>query len=333
MMAAEWVGRKVCVTGADGFIGSWLTERLLKEGAEVLVMRRDDPTASRAATGVADAQCTEVLGDLSDHQQLLGVISEHRVTDVFHLAAQAIVTAANQSPLSTFETNVRGTWNLLEAARLCPTIERVVVTSSVKTRPSGAAIGNRDDATLSPSLPYDASKAAAELITRSYAATFGLPVAITRFANVFGGGDLNFSRIVPSSARSLLAGESPVIYSDGTPERDFIYVEDAVDAYLAVARGLGDRRNHGLVFNAGSGGTQSVLALVQALIGAAGSDLSPDVRGERMPNAEIDRQHLDSTLISERLGWKPLWSLDDGLAATYRWYERVLPASEIANVG
>ncbi|MBJ7346941.1 MAG: SDR family NAD(P)-dependent oxidoreductase [Thermoleophilaceae bacterium] len=332
-MAETWAGRKVFVTGAEGFIGSWLTERLLNKGAEVVVLRRGQSVAMEQSIGDVAGRCLVVNGDLSSHEALLEVMSRHGVTDVFHLAAQAIVNSANHSPLSTFETNVRGTWNLLEASRLTSSIERIVVTSSVKTRAGHTAETNWDDANFVPSLPYDASKAAVEVITRSYAESFGLPVAVTRFANVFGGGDFNFSRLVPSAVRSLLAGESPVILSNGAPERDFIYIEDAIDAYLAVASGLSDRRNHGLVFNAGSDRPLSVLELITQLIAVAGSDLLPEIRGTETSGSDVDRQHLDSSLISERLGWAPSWSLADGLAETYRWYERVLPASEIANVG
>jgi CDP-glucose 4,6-dehydratase len=319
-----WRGRIAFVTGADGFIGSWLAERLLDEGAEVVVLRRDRPARSRLRVdGVID-RCDEAQGDLSDHDALHRVLNEYGVTDVFHLAAQAIVAVANRSPLSTFETNVRGTWNLLEAARLAPTVERVVVASSDKAYGEHEELPYREDAKLQPRFPYDTSKAAADLIARSYAHTYGLPVAVTRLANVYGGGDFNFSRIVPDTVRSILRGEQPVIRSDGTPERDFIYVEDAVDAYLAVCAGLDDELNRGLAFNAGAGRPWPVCEIVEGLIEVSGAELVPDVQGQGKPDGEIDRQYLDSTLIRERLGWAPRWELRDGLAATYQWYARVL---------
>jgi CDP-glucose 4,6-dehydratase len=321
-----WKGEVAFVTGADGFIGSWLTERLLDEGAEVVILKRDRPALSRLRIEGIEDRCDVASGDLSDHTELLRVLNEYGVTSVFHLAAQAIVAVANRSPLSTFETNVRGTYNLLEAARLAPTVERVVVASSDKAYGEHETLPYREDAKLQPRFPYDTSKAAADLIARSYAETYELPVAVTRFANVYGGGDFNFSRLVPETARAILAGEPPVIRSDGTPERDFIYAADAVDAYLAIADGLKDAGNRGLAFNAGAGRPWPVLEIVGTMLEVAGSDLEPDIRGAGTPAGEIDRQYLDSTLINERLGWEPQWSLRDGLAETFSWYAKTLPA-------
>jgi CDP-glucose 4,6-dehydratase len=320
----EWRGRTALVTGADGFIGSWLAERLLDEGAEVVVLRRDRPALSRLRIDGILGRCSEAAGDLSDHDALHRVLNEYGVTDVFHLAAQAIVAVANRSPLSTFETNVRGTWNLLEASRLAPTVQRVVVASSDKAYGEHEDLPYREDAKLQPRFPYDTSKAAADLIARSYAHTYELPVAVTRLANVYGGGDFNFSRLVPDTVRALLRSQRPVLRSDGTPERDFIYVEDAVDAYIAICEGLDDPANHGQAFNAGAGRPWPVRAIVETLIDVAGAGVEPDIQGQGTPDGEIDRQYLDSTLIEQRLGWRPRWPLRDGLAATYEWYERVL---------
>ncbi len=321
-----WRGEVAFVTGADGFIGSWLAERLLDEGAQVVVLKRDRPALSRLRIDGIEERCDVAAGDLSDHTELLRVLNEYGVTCVFHLAAQAIVAVANRSPLSTFETNVRGTYNLLEAARLAPTVERVVVASSDKAYGEHEVLPYREDAKLQQRFPYDTSKAAADLIARSYAETYELPVAVSRFANVYGGGDFNFSRLVPDTARAILAGEAPVIRSDGTPERDFIYAADAIDAYLAIADGLRDEANRGLAFNAGAGRPWPVLEIVGTLLDVAGSELAPDIQGSGTPDGEIDRQYLDSTLISERLGWAPSWSLRDGLAETFAWYERNLAA-------
>lgn len=326
----DWRGVSVLVTGADGFIGSWLAERLLDEGAEVVILKRDRPARSRLRIDGVEARCSVAMGDLSDHIELLRVLNEYGVETVFHLAAQAIVAVANRSPLSTFETNVRGTYNLLEAARLAPTVGRVVVASSDKAYGEHTELPYREDAKLQPRFPYDTSKAAADLISRSYAETYGLPVAVTRLANVYGGGDFNFSRLVPETVRGILAGEPPVIRSDGTPERDFIYVPDAVDAYMAVAAGLDDPANHGLAFNAGAGRPWPVIEIVKTLLEVCGSELVPDIRGEGTPDGEIDRQYLDSTLINERLGWSARWDLREGLAETAAWYERVLPSLSTA---
>lgn len=315
----------VLVTGGHGFIGGHLTLRLLEQGARVVLLRRDTPAHSLLSIEGGEAHCSLADGDLSDHQALLRILNEYEVTTVFHLAAQAIVAVAGRSPLSTFETNVRGTYNLLEAARLTPTVEKVVVASSDKAYGRHEELPYREDAKLQPTFPYDTSKAAADLIARSYAETFGLPVAVTRLANVYGGGDFNFSRLVPEVVRAILAGEPPVIRSDGTPERDFLYVADAVDAYLAIADGLGEPENRGQAFNAGAGRPWPVIEVVRAMLDAAGSDLEPDVRGSGVPEGEIDRQFLDSTLIEKRLGWQPQWSLTEGMKATWEWYVRVLP--------
>lgn len=327
---SERRGEIAFVTGAYGFIGGHLTERLLAEGAEVITLKRDSPAHSLIEITGAERRCNVAAGDLSDHESLLRVLNEYGVTTIFHLAAQAIVAVANRSPLSTFETNIRGTYNLLEAARLAPTVERVVVASSDKAYGQHKDLPYREDAKLQPTFPYDASKAAADLVARSYAETYGLPVAVTRLANVYGGGDFNFSRLVPETARAILAGESPVIRSDGSPERDFIYADDAVDAYLAIADGLADPANHGVAFNAGAGRPWPVLEIVRTMLDVAGSDLEPDVQGEGVPAGEIDRQYLDSTLIGERLGWSAKWSLTDGLAETWGWYQRSMPESLVA---
>ncbi len=323
-------GDVALVTGAYGFIGGHLTCRLLDEGADVVVLRRDNPARSLLSVEGVEGDCSIAAGDLLDHDSLLRILNEYGVTTVFHLAAQAIVAVANRSPLSTFETNVRGTYNLLEAARLAPTVECVVVASSDKAYGQHEELPYREDAKLQPKFPYDTSKAAADLIARSYAETYGLPVAVTRLANVYGGGDFNFSRLVPETARAIHAGEAPVIRSDGSPERDFIYAADAVDAYLTIADGLADPANVGLAFNAGAGRPWPVLEIVRTMLDVAGSALEPEVRGEGVPEGEIDRQYLDSSLIAERLGWTPKWSLTDGLAETWNWYQRVLGETPVA---
>lgn len=325
-------GEVAFVTGAYGFIGGHLTKRLLAEGAEVVILQRDRPAHSLIVLEGDESACSVAQGDLSDHQSLLRVLNEYGVTTVFHLAAQAIVAVANRSPLSTFETNIRGTYNLLEAARLAPTVERVVVASSDKAYGQHEELPYREEAKLQPTFPYDTSKAAADLVARSYAETYGLPVAVTRLANVYGGGDFNFSRLVPELARAIHAGEAPIIRSDGSPERDFIYAADAVDAYLTIADGLRDPANIGMAFNAGAGRPWPVLEIVRTMLDVAGSALEPDIQGDGIPEGEIDRQYLDSSLIEQRLGWKPSWSLTDGLSATWEWYEGALPevfASEI----
>ena len=325
---SSWKGRTALVTGAQGFIGSWLAERLLDEGARVVALRRDfDPEARFRSDGIEE-RCVVVLADLGDYESLVRVLNEHDVGSVFHLAAQTIVGTANRSPLSTFETNVRGTYELLEACRAVGVVgdpvERVVVASSDKAYGAHEQLPYREDFALEPRYPYDVSKACTDMIARSYAFTFDLPVAVTRLANVYGGGDLNWSRVVPDSCRSLVKGDRPVIRSDGTPERDYIHVDDAVDAYLAVADSLDRAELHGRAWNAGAGTPLSVLEIVTRLTRASGRQVEPDVQGSGMSHGEIDRQFLDSTSIREELGWAPRVGLDEGLARTYEWYERRL---------
>lgn len=326
--AERFAGRSVLVTGAHGFIGGWLAERLIDAGAQVVALRRDiDPDARFHAEGIAE-RCVVAQADLLDYESLMRVLNEHDVTDVFHLAAQTIVGTANRSPLSTFETNVRGTYLLLEACRALGVVgdgvESVVVASSDKAYGDHDELPYREDFALQPRYPYDVSKACTDMIARSYAATYDLPVAVTRLANVYGGGDLNWSRVVPDTARSLVSGDRPVIRSDGTPERDYLYVEDAVDAYLAIAASLERPELRGRAWNAGWGSPHSVLEVVQRLIEASGRELEPDIQGEGVPAGEIDRQYLDSTAIHEELGWRPTVELDDGLRRAWEWYERRL---------
>ena len=287
----------------------------------MVVLRRSDLRGSRFDTEGFRDRCILVERDLGS----LGPgLAEHRPHTLFHLAAQTQVGDANRAPLHTWETNIRGTYLLLEAAREHSGGMRVVVASSDKAYGAHDELPYREDFALKPSYPYDASKAAADLIARSYATTFGLPVAVTRLANVYGPGDVNWARVVPDTARALVRGERPVIRSDGTPERDYLYVEDAVDAYLAVAASLDDAANRGRAWNAGSGEPHSVLELVSRLIEISGRDVEPDIQGTGVPHGEIGRQYLDSSAIREELGWAPKWDLDAGLRATWEWYERRL---------
>jgi CDP-glucose 4,6-dehydratase len=325
-----WSGRSVLLTGAQGFIGSWLAEALIEAGAELTCIVRDEPARSRFDLEGLRERTTRVRADLGDVNQLARAINEHSATVVFHLAAQTIVGTANRSPLSTFETNVRGTYNLLEACRTSPTIERVVVASTDKAYGRHEQLPYAEDAPLIPSFPYDTSKAAADLIARSYAATYGLPLAVTRLANVYGGGDFNFSRIVPETARALIDNRAPVLRSDGSPERDFIYVEDAVRAYLEIAQALDRDEVAGMAFNAGAGKAIAVLEIVEQMIAVSGRSVEPEIQGAGNPAGEIDRQYLDSARIRELLGWQPRWSLDEGLRETYAWYERNLDRVEAA---
>lgn len=321
----SWASTTALVTGAQGFIGSWLVSRLIEEGTQIVTLRRDVPANSRFGIEGLEEKCDVVLGDLVDYDSLVRALNEYEVDAVFHLGAQTIVGTANRSPLSTYETNIRGTYLLLEACRsLGDKIGRIIVASSDKAYGNHVELPYREDFALQPLYPYDVSKAATDMIARSYAVTYGLPVAVTRLANVYGGGDFNFSRIVPDTCRALIEGSRPVIRSDGTPERDYIYAPDAVDAYLTIGRSLDDPAMHGRAWNAGAGRPYSVKEIVSRLIAVSGHDEEPDIQGEGTPHGEIDRQFLDSTRIGEELGWQPSWELDDGLRETWAWYERHL---------
>jgi CDP-glucose 4,6-dehydratase len=314
----------VLITGAQGFVGSWLAERLLDQHAKVVVLLRDvEPDARFNAEGVAD-RCVQVRADLTDYESLTRALNEHQIRAVFHLAAQTIVGTANRSPLSTFETNIRGTYTLLEACRgigvVSNPIERIVVASSDKAYGRHEQLPYKEDFPLQALYPYDVSKAATDMISRSYAATYGMPVAVTRLANIYGGGDPNGSRIVPDTIAALKDGKQPVIRSDGSPERDYLYVEDAVDAYLTIAESLDDREHWGKAWNAGTGEPVSVREIVDRLIRVSGVDVEPDIQGQGTPHGEIDRQFLDSSAIKSELGWQPSWDLDRGLSATWEWY-------------
>jgi CDP-glucose 4,6-dehydratase len=316
----------VLVTGAQGFIGSWLVARLLEQGARVVVPRRDVPRLSRFRLDGLEARCEVVQADLLAYDELVRLVNEHDVRAVFHLAAQAIVGIANRSPHSTFESNVRGTYNLLEACRATGVsgdpVERIVVASSDKAYGATDDLPYREQSSLDARYPYDVSKACADMIARSYAASYELPVAVTRLSNVYGGGDFNFSRIVPDTVRALVEGRRPVIRSDGIPRRDYLYAADAVDAYLAVAASLPERR--GRAWNAGPDAPVTVLDLVERLIAVAGADVEPEIRGSGTPSGEIADQHLDSSAIREELGWRAGWELDRGLRATWEWYRDAL---------
>ncbi len=322
------------VTGAQGFIGSWLAERLVHLGARVVVPCRDLHPGTRFHTeGIAE-RCVVERTDVRDYDALLRILTEHQVKAVFHLAAQPIVGIANRSPLSTYESNITGTYTLLEACRtrgvVADPLERIVVASTDHAYGPRADVSCREDFALEPLYPYDVSKACADMLARCYAATYDMPVAVTRLANVYGGGDRNWSRIVPDSARSLVRDERPVIRSDGTPERDYLYVEDAVEAYLAVASSLDEPRYRGRAWNASLGTPVSVLELVRRLIAVSQKDLEPEIRGKGTPHAEADRLSVDSSALRQELGWSPRSTLDEGLAHAYAWYEAYLSGSGVA---
>jgi len=313
------------VTGAHGFVGSHLAKALLAEGRAVRVLDRPDPR--EADVGGPRRSGLDLLGirgevelaeaDLRDAAQVDAAVA--CCDSVFHLAAQTIVGVAHRSPLETLEVNVAGAWNVFEACREHG-VGTVVFASSDKAYGSSPELPYREDFPLRAAYPYDASKAAADIIARSYAHAYGVPLAVTRFANVYGGGDLNFSRLIPEATVAVLEGRAPVIRSDGSPERDFLYVDDAVSAYLAIAAALGKGGAAGEAFNAGGERPHSVREVVDLIAAVSGSEIEPEYRGAGNPDGEIDRQFVDSSKLRELTGWSPAVELRDGLSRTLEWY-------------
>jgi CDP-glucose 4,6-dehydratase len=301
-------------------LGARLCATLLEADVRVTVLVRDHAPGTALELEGTQARCHVVHGDVTDAALVRRAVVEEEVDTVFHLAAQTIVGAANRSPASTFDTNIRGTWNVLEACREAG-VQRTVVAASDKAYGSHDELPYREDFALQPRFPYDVSKAATDLVARSYWHTFGVPVATTRFANIYGGGDLNPSRLVPELVAAVLAGRRPVIRSDGSPERDFLYVDDAVAAYLAIADALDGGVARGEAYNAGGGRPVAVRDLVTTLLRVAGSDLEPDIRGGGTPAGEIDRQYVDTSKIRAHTGWQPRVDLEEGLRRTLAWYE------------
>jgi CDP-glucose 4,6-dehydratase len=321
-----WRDRPTLVTGATGLLGGWLVRRLVDAGAEVVCIVRDwVPQSELFRASLAD-RVRLVRGDVCDQAVLERALGEYETDVVFHLAAQTIVGVANRNPVSTFESNIRGTWSVLEACRRSPRIGAVVVASSDKAYGSHDVLPYDETAPLQGEHPYDVSKSCADLIARSYAVTFGLPVAITRCGNFYGGGDLNWNRLVPGTIRAVLRGERPVIRSDGTLVRDYFYVEDGADAYIQLAEALRARPElKGEGFNFSSEEQLSVLELTRRILDRMGSALEPLVLGEA--RNEILRQYLSAAKARRVLGWSPRFTLDEGLDRTIGWYRDWLAAN------
>ncbi len=320
VMGNFWESKRVYVTGATGLVGTWLVKYLVESGARVVALIRDrDPQSELFRSGL-EGRIAVVNGALESYYDLERGLVEHEIDTVFHLAAQTIVGTAYRSPLATFEANVRGTYNLLEACRVqSHTVKRVVIASSDK------AYGSADklpyDETMPPAgrFPYDVSKSCADLISQSYFHTYDLPVVVARCGNIYGGGDLNWSRIVPGTIRSLHRGEAPIIRSDGTYTRDYVYVEDAVSAYVAMAEALHKPGVAGEAFNFGPAQPYRVREIVDALRRLMNrEDLEPEVLS--VAKAEIRDQFLDSAKAQRVLAWKPKFTLEQGLAESIEWY-------------
>jgi CDP-glucose 4,6-dehydratase len=323
--ATFWSGRPVLVTGATGVVGSWLVKELLSLDARVVALVRDTDPQSELIRSGDIAGVSVVSGQLEDFWTLERAVNEYEIDTVFHLAAQTIVGSAHRSPLQTMESNVRGTYNLLEACRLHPHVRRIVIASSDKAYGEQPVLPYTEDMPLDGKHPYEVSKSVADLIAQSYHHTYDLPVSIARCGNIYGGGDLNWSRIVPGTIRSLLADERPRLRSDGSYVRDYVYVKDIVGAYMKLAEGLEDEAVRGGAFNFSTEIPLTVVELVREIGKAAGrDDLEPVV--EARAEGEIPHQHLSATKARQVLGWRSEYDLERGLAETVDWYRDLLAA-------
>ena len=321
-----WLDRPVFVTGATGLVGGWLVRQLLAAGADVVCLVRDwVPRSELVASGLIE-HVRVVRGDVRDQKTIERALGEHEIATVIHLAAQTTVGVANRNPVSTLETNIRGTWTLLEACRRSPIVQQIVIASSDKAYGDQQGLPYTEDAPVLGRNPYDVSKSCADLLAQMYAKSYHLPVCVTRCGNFYGGGDLNWNRLVPGTIRSVIRGERPVIRSDGHFTRDYLYVEDGARAYLQLAEQLAARPAlGGEVFNFSCEQPVTVLELVARMLDAMGSDLEPDVRNEA--SNEIRHQSLDASKARTMLGWAPQFSFDTSLRATIDWYTRYFAAA------
>ena len=318
-----WRARPVLVTGASGLVGAWLVRRLLDGGADVVCVVRDwVPQSELARAGLLE-RVRVVRGDVRDQMLMERALGEYEVATVFHLAAQTIVGIANRNPVSTLESNIQGTWSVLEAARRSPAVKQIVVASSDKAYGDQEILPYDERTPLEGRHPYDVSKSCADLICQMYAQTYSLPVAVTRCGNFYGGGDLNWNRIVPGTIRSVLNGQRPVIRSDGQYVRDYFYVEDGAAAYMMLAeRMAADRSLAGHAFNFSNEIQITVCELVGRILAAMKSELEPEIRNEA--SHEIRRQYLSAEKARSVLGWHPEFTLEEGLKRTIAWYKEFL---------
>lgn len=323
MSSDFWADRPVLVTGATGLLGSCLTKKLAGLNADVTCLVRDWVPESELVRSSVIGKTKIVRGDLRDEQLLERILGEYEIDTVFNLAAQTIVPIANRNPLSTFDTNIRGTWSILEASRRNPTVKQLVVASSDKAYGESSELPYTEDTPLRAVHPYDVSKSCADLLSRSYALSFKMPVAITRCGNIFGEGDLNWNRIIPGTIRSVLRGKRPIVRSDGAYVRDYFYVEDAADASILLAERLAtDSSLAGEAFNFSYEKPMPAVGIVELILNLMQSDLKPDIQNKAV--GEIKKQYLSAKKAKSRLGWKPAFTLEEGLTRTIAWYRKLL---------
>ena len=321
-MSSFWQDRPTFVTGATGLLGGRLVKRLVSLGADIVCLVRDWVPQSELMRTQLIEHVKVVRGDVCDQSLLERILGEYEIDAVIHLAAQTIVGIANRCPVSTFETNIGGTWTLLEACRRISTVSRIVLASSDKAYGDQDALPYHEEMPLRGTHPYDVSKSCADLIAQAYATTYNLPVAITRCGNIYGGGDLNWNRIVPGTIRAVLRGEQPVIRSDGKSIRDYFYVENAASSYMILSERMDEPELYGQAFNFSNEAQITVLGLVKLILNLMDSALKPIILNEA--KNEIRHQYLDASKARQTLGWKSLFSLDEGLTRTIEWYRRFL---------
>ncbi|MCY0092015.1 MULTISPECIES: GDP-mannose 4,6-dehydratase [Bacillus amyloliquefaciens group] len=314
-----WKNKNVFVTGCTGLLGSCLVKELIDQGANLTGLVRDTVPKSNLYQGEQVKQMNIVQGALEDLDVIERALGEYEIDTVFHLAAQAIVGVANRNPISTFEANILGTWNILEACRRHPLIKRVIVASSDKAYGDQPTLPYDENMPLQGKHPYDVSKSCADLLSHTYFNTYGLPVCITRCGNLYGGGDLNFNRIIPQTIQLVLNGEAPEIRSDGTFIRDYFYIEDAVEAYLLLAEKMEELNLAGEAFNFSNEIQLTVLELVEKILKAMDSDLKPKVLNQG--SHEIKHQYLSAEKARKLLNWTPAHTIDEGLEKTIEWYK------------
>lgn len=329
MSKSFWQDRPVFVTGATGLVGSWTVKALVEQGAEVVCLVRDWVPQSELVRAGTLAQVRVVRGELADQALLERTLGEYEVDTVIHLAAQTIVGVANRNPVATFETNIGGTWKLMEACRRSPSVKQVVVASSDKAYGDQENLPYDENAPMQGRHPYDVSKSCTDLIAQSYAHTYKLPVCVTRCGNFYGGGDLNWSRIVPGTVRSILRGDRPVIRSDGSFIRDYFYVKDGAASYLHLAQKMAENSDiHGEAFNFSNELQITVLELTNTILKLMGMSekLPPMILNET--KNEIKHQYLSAEKARRLLDWSPNWTLDQALTETIDWYRSYLATKE-----
>lgn len=318
-----WKNKRVLVTGCTGFLGSWLTAVLLDLEADITGIIRDNVSQSLLFRSGNHRRINTVRGDMSSYEELERTIAEYQSEIIFHLASQTLVGVANRAPLSTLETNIRGTYLLLEAARNNASVSGIVLASSLKVYGDQPTLPYTEETPLLGFYPYDVSKSCADIIAQSYAKTYKMPIIITRCANLYGGGDLNWDRIIPGTIRSVLQGEQPIIRSDGTFKRDYLYVQDAINGYLMAAEQAKNPEKHGEAYNFGMSGPVTALEVVKSVISVSDyPETEPIILNE--VKHEIQDQYLTSCKAEQELGWKPQYTLKSGLAETFAWYREFL---------